>query len=106
MIMILMIILILTMIMILNVIASLILVQSVSPSMRLTTLFSTGNLQLSNSVEFTFVSPMDFRQAFKVCEPEPCSDFADRGYVCAPVWTCRNNTVITDGKVNTPPLTN
>merc|ERR1712110_626618 len=38
------------------------------------------------------------RQAFKVCEPEPCSDFSDLGYVCAPVWTCRNNTVITDGK--------
>ena len=58
--MILMIILILTTIMILNVIASLILVQSVSPSMRLTTLFSTGNLQLSNYVKFRFVSTMDF----------------------------------------------
>jgi len=38
------------------------------------------------------------RQAFQVCETEPCSDFADLGYVCAPVWTCTNNTVITDGK--------
>merc|ERR1711936_1077265 len=38
------------------------------------------------------------RHAFKVCEPEPCSNFANLGYVCAPVWTCRNNTIITDGK--------
>ena len=43
-----------------------------------------------------------YRQAVSVCdEPQgtSCSDYGDRGFVCAPVWTCRNNTIITDGKV-------
>ena len=34
-----------------------------------------------------------------VIEQGECSQFAGQGYVCAPVWTCRNNTIITDGKV-------
>ena len=74
--------------------------------MRLMTQFSTGKTNpktdYNDAKLIVSVSPKPFfRQAFKVCEPEPCSDFADLGYVCAPVWTCTNNTVITDGKVST-----
>ena len=91
---------------------SLMIVETVSPSMRLMTQCSTGKTDLTtdrnDAKAVIIVSPEPFfsRQAFKVCEPEPCSDFAYLGYVCAPVWTCTNNTVITDGKVtrHIPPL--
>jgi len=43
----------------------------------------------------------EVRQAVNVCgdvRGTSCSDYEDHGFVCAPVWTCRNNTIITDGK--------
>jgi len=41
----------------------------------------------------------DTRQAFNDCDPTSgCSKYAEEGYVCAPSWTCHNNTIITDGK--------
>ena len=85
---------------------SLMIVETVSPSMKLMTQCSTGKTDRTTDRNDArpdiSVSPKPFfRQAFQVCETEPCSDFADLGYVCAPVWTCTNNTVITDGKVST-----
>merc|ERR1711915_235533 len=41
----------------------------------------------------------DTRQAFNDCDPSStCEKYAEEGYVCAPSWTCKNNTIITDGK--------
>merc|ERR1719348_950613 len=43
---------------------------------------------------------LGLRQAVHVCEDErgnPCSAYADLGFVCVPVWNCRNNLIITDG---------
>jgi len=41
----------------------------------------------------------DTRQAFNDCTPSrSCDNYKDEGYVCAPSWTCTNNTIITDGK--------
>jgi len=41
----------------------------------------------------------DTRQAFNDCNPSrSCDNYKDEGYVCAPSWTCTNNTIITDGK--------
>eukprot|EP00090_Calanus_glacialis_P017552 TRINITY_DN2728_c0_g1_i9.p1 TRINITY_DN2728_c0_g1~~TRINITY_DN2728_c0_g1_i9.p1 ORF type:complete len:527 (-),score=114.06 TRINITY_DN2728_c0_g1_i9:161-1741(-) len=41
----------------------------------------------------------DTRQAFNDCDPtSSCDKYGDEGYVCAPSWTCKNNTIITDGK--------
>jgi len=40
----------------------------------------------------------DTRQAVKVCGLGDCSQYADRGYACAPLWTCKENRIITDGK--------
>ena len=45
----------------------------------------------------------NYRQAVHVCEDErgtPCSAYADLGFVCVPVWNCRNNLIITDGNVS------
>lgn len=40
----------------------------------------------------------DLRQAFNVCDKQStCVTYKDEGYRCAPSWTCRNNTIITDG---------
>ena len=41
-----------------------------------------------------------FRQAVKVCGQGDCSEHADRGFACAPIWTCKDNRIITDGKVS------
>ena len=41
----------------------------------------------------------DTRQAVKVCGQGDCSEHADRGFACAPIWTCKDNRIITDGKV-------
>eukprot|EP00091_Calanus_sinicus_P016510 TRINITY_DN35912_c0_g1_i1.p1 TRINITY_DN35912_c0_g1~~TRINITY_DN35912_c0_g1_i1.p1 ORF type:complete len:143 (-),score=21.72 TRINITY_DN35912_c0_g1_i1:593-1021(-) len=41
----------------------------------------------------------DTRQAFNDCDPtSSCDKYEDEGYACAPSWTCKNNTIITDGK--------
>merc|ERR1711936_1165396 len=41
----------------------------------------------------------DTRQAFNDCDPShSCDKYSRDGYVCAPSWTCNNNTIITDGK--------
>merc|ERR1719228_283078 len=41
----------------------------------------------------------DTRQAFNDCDPtSSCDKYSEEGYVCAPSWTCKNNTIITDGK--------
>jgi len=41
----------------------------------------------------------DTRQAFNDCDPtNSCEKYSGEGYVCAPSWTCKNNTIITDGK--------
>ena len=29
-----------------------------------------------------------------------CEDYAEHGFVCANTWNCRDNKIITDGKVN------
>lgn len=50
-----------------------------------------------NDVDSNIFSP-DTRQAVNVCEPGDCSEYADRGYSCAPIWTCKNSRIITDGK--------
>ena len=44
--------------------------------------------------------PVVFRQAVKVCGQGDCSEHADRGFACAPIWTCKDNRIITDGKVS------
>ena len=50
----------------------------------------------------------DTRQAVKICDHVDlgdCSEYADRGFACAPIWTCKENRIITDGKVTSPHLT-
>ena len=40
----------------------------------------------------------------KVCGQGDCSEYADRGFACAPIYTCKDNRIITDGKVSSPQL--
>jgi len=52
----------------------------------------------TNEIEDAIFSG-DTRQAFNDCDPSrSCDAYKGEGYVCAPSWTCRNNTIITDGK--------
>merc|ERR1719500_1913674 len=51
-----------------------------------------------NDVDSNIFTP-DTRQALKVCGQGDCSEYADRGFACAPIWTCKDNRIITDGKV-------
>merc|ERR1711892_1336885 len=52
----------------------------------------------TNEIENAIFSG-DTRQAFNDCDPtSSCEKYAEEGYVCAPSWTCTNNTIITDGK--------
>merc|ERR1711953_873089 len=50
-----------------------------------------------NDVDTDIFTP-DTRQAVKVCGQGDCSEHADRGFACAPIWTCKDNRIITDGK--------
>merc|ERR1719411_431437 len=53
-----------------------------------------------NDVDSDIFTP-DTRQAVKICDHVDlgdCSEYADRGFACAPIWTCKENRIITDGK--------
>merc|ERR1719309_95377 len=54
---------------------------------------------VNNSEDITSaVLQGDTRQAFSDCkEATSCADWEDDGFVCAPYWNCKNNTIITDG---------
>ena len=56
-----------------------------------------------NDVDSNIFTP-DTRQALKVCGTGDCSEYADRGFACAPIWTCKDNRIITDGKVTSARL--
>ena len=56
-----------------------------------------------NDVDSDIFTP-DTRQAVKVCGHGDCSEYADRGFACAPIWTCKDNRIITDGKVTSTQL--
>jgi len=50
-----------------------------------------------NEIDSDIFTP-DTRQAVNVCGSGNCADYADYGYTCAPIWTCKNQRIITDGK--------
>merc|ERR1712038_1511315 len=50
-----------------------------------------------NDVDSDIFTP-DTRQAVKVCGQGDRSEYADRGFACAPIYTCKDNRIITDGK--------
>ena len=58
-----------------------------------------------NDVDSDIFTP-DTRQAVKICDDiGDCSAYGDLGFACAPIWTCKENRIITDGKVTSASLT-